>query len=303
MRRTFLAVLVLGLLAPLLVAADEPAPDPLATVGVIDTGINPYHVRFRDDSPRAFEHPSSYIPGYPEDAQALNLTLDASSYQEAVATDRAVWESVQPDTLYWIPGTRIVGAKTDGSYGGQILDTDGHGTMAASRVAAGPVADSEAAEVYGACPDCLIVVLQGLNEDHVRWAGETGWIDAQTNSWGPLPVAGWADGTPLGTDSEDIEAAAQLHPTVFATGNGILAMAGVLGNPTITQNELTPSVIGVGGHDSGYVNTWPDFPPHVVSDSCDAWGAEHNSLEGEGPEVAGGTSGASPFAAGMSANM
>lgn len=89
----------------------EPAEDrPLTVLAHLDTGINPYHEIFRDDSDLADAHPSEYIDGYPEDATALNLTLDADSYEDAVRQDQDVWANVTPDTLYWIPGTRIDGA-------------------------------------------------------------------------------------------------------------------------------------------------------------------------------------------------
>lgn len=280
--------------------------DPMGVIAVVDTGINPYHEVFRDDSPRASAHPSTYLDGYPEDAVRLDLTLDAGSYEDAVDADCELWRTVEAGTLYWVPGTKIVGAVSTGDEfghdlcdGALILDGNGHGTMTASRAAADTW--------WGACAECLVVSVQGLNDEAVVWAAQhSGWIDAQTNSWGPFPL--WE---PTGVAEEEtgiagspefarnVEWSAQQHPTFFATGNGILAFAGVVGNPTWTQSELTPSVIGVGGHDSGYVNTWPDAPPHVVSDSCDAWAAQHDTLDGAADDVAGGTSGASPYAAGQ----
>src|SRR5688572_21978962 len=58
-----------------------------AVVSLVDTGINPYHLSFRDPSPRANKHPSTYIPGYPKDAEALHVTFDAVNYAAAVAAD------------------------------------------------------------------------------------------------------------------------------------------------------------------------------------------------------------------------
>lgn len=281
--------------------------EPTGVVALVDTGINPYHVAFRDGSDRAQQHPSTYLDGYPADAQRLDLTLDAASYEDAVAADCATWQGLEEGQLYWIPGTKIVGAiaiggggAPDACPGALILDGDGHGTMTASRAAA--------ADWYGACETCRIVAVQGLNDEAVVWAAENaGWIDAQSNSWGPFPLwepTGVAEETTGIAGSPEfarnVEWSAQQHPTFFATGNGIMAFAGVVGNPTWTQSELTPSVIGVGGHDSGYVNTWPDAPPHVISDSCDAWAAHHDSIDGSAEDVAGGTSGASPYAAGQS---
>lgn len=284
--------------------------EPTGVIALVDTGINPYHEVFRDDSDRAQQHPSTYLPDYPADAERLELTLDAASYEEAVSADCATWQGLEPGQLYWIPGTKIVGAvavlapgedySPSACEGALVLDGNGHGTMTASRAAA--------ADWYGACETCRVVAVQGLNDEAVVWAAENAdWIDAQSNSWGPLPL--WE---PTGVVEEqtgiagspefarNVEWSAQRHPTFFATGNGIMAFAGVVGNPTWTQSELTPSVIGVGGHDSGYVNTWPDAPPHVISDSCESWAAHHDSLDAAAEDVGGGTSAASPYAAGQS---
>src|SRR6266576_3048684 len=79
-------------------------------VALFDTGINPYHHTFRDTSPRAYRDPSTYLPGYPKDAEALNLSLDEPDYAKAVKKDCEVWKALKPGKLYWIPGTKIVGA-------------------------------------------------------------------------------------------------------------------------------------------------------------------------------------------------
>jgi hypothetical protein len=63
------------------------ATSSLATVGIVDTGINPYHITFRDNSLRAKKHPSTYIPGYPKDALALKLAFSEEKYWEAVKKD------------------------------------------------------------------------------------------------------------------------------------------------------------------------------------------------------------------------
>ena len=84
-----------------------------AVVAFVDTGINPYHQVFRDDSPRAYQHPSTYIPGYPADAIALDVTLSLTDWAKAVRADcESVWKTIVPNQLYWFPGTKIVGAIT-----------------------------------------------------------------------------------------------------------------------------------------------------------------------------------------------
>jgi hypothetical protein len=296
-----------------------------AVVAFVDTGINPYHVTFRDNSPRAFQHPSTYIPGYPADAIALNLTFNAPNYAAAVRADcNTVWKNVQPGKLYWFPGTRIVGgisfspAATPNcnaspvATGLTILDYDGHGTMVASR---------GTSSQYGACKECLLVSVQwpssvplldpasstppGINA--ITWAANNaGWIDAQSNSWGPI-APGYDPTGATGLVAANpalvraVESVSQKHLAFWASGNGAAFRGGVLGHPTPLTPHLTPSAISVGGHDSGYVNVWPGFPPHLVSDSCNSWAARRDHLTESGDSIGGGTSAATPFVAGGAA--
>ncbi|HVM46354.1 MAG TPA: hypothetical protein VM582_10505, partial [Candidatus Thermoplasmatota archaeon] len=166
-------------------------PAPSATIAFIDQGINPYHVVFRDASPRAQQHPSTYIPGYPADAQPLHLSFGHVELKDALRADCALWLSLQPNTLYYVPGTRIVGAISFfGEVGAPrscddvarhrspyVFDTGGHGTMVASRAAGAG---------YGACAECFVVAAQGFGLAAVEWAAAQPWIDAQSNSWGPI---------------------------------------------------------------------------------------------------------------------
>lgn len=304
-----LALLLAGLMAaPLLAgclagptdgdagtAGDGAVPDePHVVAAVIDTGINPYHVQFRDDSPRAHVHPSEYIEGFPANATALHLTFDANNYTEAVLADCEVWSSVEPGQLYWVPGTRIVGAITDDDEDhdcteddlpGRILDRGGHGTMTASRLAGATTS---------LCPDCLIVAVQGFSPEHMVWAADQPWIDLQSNSWGYTPL-------PYVTDPDSrrmAKEAAAKQPTFVAGGNGLLGFFGVAGHPAYLDNIAGPDgIVMVGGHDNGRYTPWTMTMPHVVGD---VWGhpaAPHDSLDGD--DTGGGTSGATPFVAGV----
>ncbi len=310
--------------------ADDPGNGADAVVAFVDTGINPYHLAFHSEDPRHLQHPSTYLPGYPADALRLDLTLDAYEWREAVLADCAVWEQVEAGRLYWVPGTRIIGAISfrEGLLGAcddpedasrlvsppPILDMNGHGTMVASR---------GAANGYGACASCLVVAVQmpasvsfvspaGSEEGPltaVEWAAaNNGWIDVQSNSWGPI-VPLWdptARAGLFGTSPETarrIEAAAAVQPGFWASGNGAAFRFGGLGHPTTLMPHLGPSPYIVGGHDSGEVNTWPGFPPHLVGDSCSAWGAHPDSIEEEDEHVSSGTSGATPYVAGSAAQV
>ena len=276
-----------------------------AVLAVIDTGINPYHVVFRDDSALAQVHPSRYLPGFPADTPALNLTFNASDYLEAVAADCAVWNSVQSDTLYWIPGTRIVGAITsavkpnsaascaEDDLPDMILDQGSHGTMTASRAAGNGTS---------ACPDCRIVAVQGFSSDNVVWAAKQAYIDVQTNSWGSLPPISDAN---EGADRANLATAvATGMPIFFSGGNGIGGFFGGVGHPEYPDPMAgAAGLIMVGGHDAGRYTPWTATMPHVVTDAMWSPAARYHSLDEVGPRVGGGTSGAAPFAAGTLARL
>ncbi|HEX8003119.1 MAG TPA: S8 family serine peptidase [Mycobacteriales bacterium] len=321
------------LLAAALVAASvaaapavaAPPPRPNAVVAVVDTGINPYHVVFRDTSPLAYRHPSTYLPGFPKDAPALRLHLGMKDYWAAVRADCQVWNAVQPGKLYWIPGTRIVGGisffpvpkndcDADQPTNLPILDDGGHGTMTASRAASG---------TYGACRTCRIVAVEmpssvslvspgGSDQapiDAIRWAANNAsWIDLQSNSWGPIaPLFDPTGQTGLLAANKDldnaVEETAKKHLAFWASGNGAAFRGGAVGHPTPLSPHLGPSAIIVGGHDSGYVTTWPGFPPHLVADACSSRAALHRHVSESGDEVGSGTSAATPYVAGGAAQV
>ncbi len=333
MRSTLLVLVSLSLLGAGSAAAQElPPPTPKSVVSFIDTGINPYHEVFRDTGPYAYEHPSTYIPGYPADAVALPITLppvgEEADWAELVRQDCEVWKTVQPGKLYWFPGTRIIGGisfiasaqpahcQSLPSGGAEILDFGGHGTMVASR---------GASNTYGAClaVDCRVVSIQfptsipipnvgsstGPAVSAVRWAADNAsWIDVQSNSWGPF-VPLWEPTGQAGLLTANpeivraIEYANQRHAAFWASGNGAAFRGGVLGHPTVLAAHFGVSGYIVGGHDSGYMNTWPGFSPHLVADSCSAWAALRNHTSTSGDSVARGTSGATPFVGGGAAKL
>lgn len=292
-------------------------PLPQVVAAVLDTGINPYHEQFRDHSPLAHVHPSTYLRGFPRDAEAIHLTLDASTYEDAVKADSAEWEKVEIGKLYWIPGTRIAGAITFTDlcpdpckrfkHPWRILDRQEHGTMTASRLAG---------ESTSLCPECRIVAVQLFDFDVVDayadelfmpklaaaslWAARQPWIDIQSNSWGHLPHS-----YPFVADERaKIREAAALQPTFFAGGNGVYATFGVAGHPAWLDNAAGPDgVITVGAHDNGKPTLWSATLPHVVADGLAAPALHHESLDEMRWRGAGGTSGSTPFAAGGFAAM
>lgn len=340
------ALLVAGLLLPALPAPASHAPpapfEALAVVAHIDTGINPYHHAFRDASARGFQHPCTYLPRYPCSAEALHLSLDAASYEEAVSRDVHIWGSetvnstIVPGRLYWIPGTRIVGAMKFSPFlnGGTncpvsqvpplsyfnsplasciehpILDDHGHGTMTASRMAGNP---------HSLCPTCRVVSIEGLSPDAVLWAANSGWIDAQTNSWADLvpppvnqalqPV--WDLNPELrdfinggNSTAVRVKEAAQKMPVFFASGNGAAFILGFAPTPTYALSTGPPGAILVGAHDNGQVTVWHGSPVHVAADAYRGVVALRDSLTAQEPApISCCTSSSSPYAAGGGAGL
>jgi Subtilase family len=327
--RTLLATLTVALSLAVPAAAggaqtdDLPPLEPTAVMGFIDSGINPYHVTFRDEgNPWSYEHPSTYIPGYPKEAIALPITLDEPDFATAVRKDCALWKSVERGKLYWFPGTKIVGAISfieerdfdcnlipQQPQPTRILDnvSTGHGTMVASR---------GASVEYGACRECRIVAAQiehGLEEpeadfEAVRWTADAGWIDVQSNSWASMvpvwePTGAAAPVTASPGLVRAAEYAAQKHPSFWATMNGFMHQGGVLGHPSMINPHFGPSVIAVGGHDSGYITGHSGSNAHVIHDVCGSWAASHASVDHSGVEQGSGTSSATPYVAGQASRL
>lgn len=193
--------------------------DGFVVIAVADTGINPYHDDFAaatyaregiDGAALFAQHPSTYLEGYPEGAPALNLTIDGN-YNAAMDAD--AFSAVAGNTLYWIPGTKIIGAYDTGASSGvtgagdttPILDEDGHGTASAS-VSTG--------NIFGSCKSCLLVAVEGLSEE---WVLSQSWIDISTNSFGAIGNIGF----PVISREDATRAATERGQSVlYAAGNG-----------------------------------------------------------------------------------
>lgn len=266
-----------------------PEAAPLVVVAHIDVGINPYSLEFRWNDPRALQHPCTYIPQYPCSAIAVPITLDEPDWDTAFAKDQALWLGLQLRTLYWFPGTKVIGAISYNDHGNiVILDEDGHGTMTASR---------SAGNTHSLCEECLFVAIEGLGPEGVSFAANSGFVDVQTNSWAsgqwislnhPYPAI--------------LFEASKKHIVLFASGNGFGGFDGYVSNPTYTMPTGAPGVILVGAHDNGRVLTWPGSPPQVIADGYGGWTALRDSVSEVRPDPgACCTSAASPYAAGGAA--
>lgn len=275
----------------------------VTVVGVADSGINPYHLEFSaqtypDPDVLALtenftRHPSEYIPGYPADAPSLDITLGEGYFPEQ---DAAIWngnDTVEPGRMYWIPGTKIVGAVDAGGSTGvtsgddlhPILDDNGHGTGSAS-VSTG--------NRYGYCPTCLLVVVEALDESVVA---ALPWVDISSNSFG------YVGGVPLGLvgDPAATKAAAERgQTTLFAAGNGV-GNAFDVPVSTYGSDQTGPDwnvTVGALRRDNQRAIVGDGIPVHVSS-----WGDGNLPSACRTGEVGqcafGGTSAATPYTAGV----
>ncbi|MEA3165766.1 MAG: hypothetical protein QOJ26_632, partial [Thermoplasmata archaeon] len=180
--------------------------DGFVVIAVPDTGINPYHRDFWEDTyPRNTDsdpandvdfraYPGTYLDGFPAAVPSLDLTIDGGFH---LGADTAKFSTVPTGSLRWIPGTKIIGAYDAGDATtangaadtlplfddeGTGLFAGGHGT-ASSSVAAG--------NLFGSCKECLLVAVESFGGD--EWAYSQDWIDIVTVSGGP--VANIPDGS------------------------------------------------------------------------------------------------------------
>lgn len=228
-RSFLLTIAIVAMVTSLAVPTAGPAATaPKAVVALVDSGINPYSPAFRDRSPLAYKHPSTYLPGYPKAARALNLTLD-KPFGVSLARDTKVWSSVKRGSLYWVPGTRIIGAISFRAGGTNCPFVEAPPAGVASKELANAVANFAAGQdptdtvphdPAGECrehtivddhghgtmtasraagspnslaPTARIVEVEGLGGDALRWVANQRWIDVVSNSWldlVPPPVNG-----------------------------------------------------------------------------------------------------------------
>ncbi|HEX9437896.1 MAG TPA: S8 family serine peptidase [Candidatus Limnocylindria bacterium] len=288
---------------------------PFTVIAVNDTGVNAYHSEFSAETyPDPYvlaltknftRHPSEYIPGYPKDAQAIPITLGKGYLP---AEDAHLWDlrsatspnGLEYGKLYWIPGTKVIGAIQPGELscsnceGGAhvIIDEDGHGSGSTS-VSVG--------NRYGYCPTCLLVIGKGLgNAMSVTTAYP--WVDVNSNSWGTIANA------PLDLlldDGSTTRTAVERGQSVlFAAGNGT---ANAFDTPSPTYGTATTGpdwnvVVGAIRRDNSRAIVGDGTPAHLSS-----WGDGNLPSACRTGTVSqcafGGTSAATPYTAGIFGNV
>jgi hypothetical protein len=264
---------------------------PHVVVALCEGGINPYHEVFR--RPNNTQPPWTYIPGFPKDAIALNLTFNGT-YEENVEADKDTWAKVEKGKLYWVPGTCIAGAISFGVPEGLvplplvptssslILDDTNHGTGATSCV-------------LEANPNASIVMIQmgskELNKS-LRWSINQSWIDVITHEKGN----GFLPGIPANPEWYDVP---EISESGWNAGKILVTAAGNRPVPILGQAESgPPSFIVIGG---GNENAKGEVEiASKMIDFISKWTHKHPSIYSVGDyETDGATSWAGPYAAGI----
>lgn len=245
--------------APASAPADEPSDGrgDVTVIAVIDDGFNPYHFDFLGSKmPQHLDEdasndlplttpPQEWIPGYsgPVLPTELAITLpDAATDRPdtLAAGDAALWGTVTPSTPYWFPGTKIVTAMTFDS-GTRILGTSANHGAGTSSVSAG--------NVFGSCPECVVVLLQYASQagaaNAVRWASRQPWIDVITNSWGFS--TGNRDNVTWYSDPSTTRKAVERGQSIFWSGGNGQENAFVAPVTTLQSSDKGPDwIIQVG---------------------------------------------------------
>jgi hypothetical protein len=289
-------------------------PIPLASrshvvIAVIDTGLNPYQTEFR--APDYSAQPSTYITGYPANAQPVSLTF-TGDYATVIANDAGQWSKIQKTdylqtgagqgNLYYFPGTKIIGAISFDHNGDQNYKTidgskgnaDAHGTAVCSCVAG---------NTMGSFPEGLIVIIEADSVSAIdagyMWAANQPWIDIITTSTSVgLTGTGWNPGVFNGLNAAGQQALQNGKLFFAAAGNGI-ANSGLVPTSTFLLGTSSPSVIAVGSNEemTGTDALYHDFPVQITAVGTSRNMAGIDSFSGTSNMM--GTSFASPAAAGV----
>lgn len=308
MRPHLLALLLLGpALVGCLGSDDAPAGEPASTgspassaastpptvIAVPDTGFNPYHEAFQGGPTFAD------VPGFPDHAEAVNVTRGAGSYDAAVEADGAAWSQVGEEDLVWFPGTRLAGisfgAEVNGSFleagpvgddvrdpPAPILDVDGHGTLTSH-------------SAITASNHTVVIGIQVPDDEHLpeamTWIADQEWIDLVSVSWGT-----WAFEYPQGEARMGLPSA---YRAVFDSGKLVFNGVGNTPKAHVTQEHSGPPfVVAVGGSipDSQGESALASKLPDIVAPFVQTHLAEAQTLDGY--TTSAGTSLSTPYAVG-----
>ena len=325
--RSVLPAALVATVLPVAVAVSTAAParpvgpgDDAVVVAVIDSGFSPYHWDFAaehmpqaktatkaDDLPLT-RPPHEWLSGFPKPRSfasysPLRLSLSPrnpkADPKKLYERDEDTWLSVEPSSAEevqyrWIPGTKVIGAMVFGAASPPVhaTGTPEHG-MGTASVSTG--------NLYGTCPECLLVFIQaGGGEDYERaieWAARQPWIDVISNSYG-LGVVG-RDRVYSGSDTELQRSATERGQAIlFSAGNGVFNDF-VVPNSTLLSSQEGPDwIVTVGATDP----TNNDYPgagkPADIAGIGTLYPSSYGATDQRNGKNFGGTSNATPTISG-----
>lgn len=304
-----LTALVVAAAAPAVSAqepTEPPEPFPHVVVATLDTGTNPLHPSFRREQPF---HPSTFIPGYPAEAEPIQLDFQ-NDFGSSLASSRPALAKLKEKNFpYWFPGTNLIGTWSSPQDNIPIFDTRGqagathsHGASASSQIAGLDL---------GMAPEAYLVIVDRTlnnaaggstnadvyrtNGDALRWAADQPWIDIiHTNIQNIVPLAGNQVPVEPGYH-EAVEYALSKGKLVISAGGNWYA------EPTETSPHAgPPGVLAAGANDNCGYTDYSNPNPHVVMDGYGTVAAEPNGFD---TTTFSGTSSASPRITGYAAKL
>ncbi|HWH29125.1 MAG TPA: hypothetical protein VNU26_09215, partial [Mycobacteriales bacterium] len=140
-------------------------------VGVIDSGVNPYHEAFQVETSSVTSEVLAEF-GISAD-QVVTLTRTGDPAADYAADKARVWDRIRPGTPYWFSGTNIIAASFDpGSR--PVLPDDADDTHGVGVTAA----------VLAANPEAVVAFAEGITDDSEAWAFTHPAVDVVTTSYG-----------------------------------------------------------------------------------------------------------------------
>ena len=285
-------------------APEAPDPFPHVVVATLDTGTNPLHPSWRREQPF---HPSTFIPGYPASAEAVQLTFQETFEDTLFDSKPELAKLKQKNFPYWFPGTNLIGTWAGGNDLIPIFDTSNpsgthsHGASASSQIAGTDL---------GLAPEAFLVIMDRTpngagggtagdpyenNAQGLRWAADQPWIDIiHTNIQNVVPLAG--NQVPANSGyHEAVEYALSKGKLVISAGGNFWA------EPTETSPHAgPPGVLVAGANDNCGYTDYSNPDPHVV---MDGYGTVAAAPNGFGTTTFSGTSSASPRITGYAAKL
>ena len=316
-------VLASGLAAVQTASAATRPGDDAVVIAVIDSGISPYHWDYlaehmpqaktatkADDLPLT-KAPHTWLKGFPKPSsfatyKSLSITRDPKNpkreHKALRDKDEDRWTDVETSkegepAYYWLPGTKVIGAMAWGAPSGLPIYGNGpseHG-MGTSSVSVG--------NIYGSCPECLLVFLQASGqadyEAAIEWAMKQPWIDAISNSYGMSTTPVLRDRVYAGSDVNAQRSAIDRGQEVFfSAGNGMMNDF-VTPNGTLMSSQEGPDwIVTVGATDPTDTNYSGAGKPADIAGIGTMYPSSYGGATITGKGDFSGTSNATPTIAG-----